>query len=428
MHKGHDVFVIKDLSKIEGHASLEVKLKDRKVEKVMLKVEENRRFYQKAAVGKNIIALNQSLSRICGTCSAAHQFATLKAIEHAYGLKVSEDEVKLRKLLYYGNMIRDHAMHLYLFSLPDVLGYDSVFEFGKEHKDLVREGFYVQQIGANLAEMVGGRAIHQLNISLRGFNTSLDTEKLATAKQKLDSLKKYVKKLIKYYTKQPFYLDAVSEIYGCLKNDDFGFLEGTIRLNGAALSPDNYLDSIEREWKDYSHSYTYYYEGKPYLLGALARLNLNLEALSTNAKNLAQNYFPSHNIYDNNLAQAIEVMHSIDRSIEIINYFLDKGGVSPLMKDLPRIDKEAQGYAVIEAPRGLLYYSFHIDNEGKVTKAEIITPTAQNHAHMEASIKLLIENNLDLGKEKLKQEIEALIRAYDPCFSCASHFLRIKWS
>lgn len=427
MHKSFDRLTIEGISKTEGHASLDIKFKGKEVEYVHLKIEENRRFYKKAALGKNILALNQSLSRICGTCSAAHQFATLKTIENALDLEVSEEEIIMRKLLYYGNMIRDHGMHLYLFSLPDVFGYESILDFTRDYANIIKEGFKVQEVGAKLSMMIGGRAIHQLNISLRGFSTHLSKEELEGMIRQLKIIRKPIISLITTYKKWDASLIIDELQQGALKNNDFGFLEGSVIINGKKVESSEYLTHITAIWKDYSHSHSYLYDSKPYMLGALARLNINKANIHNKTKKYLPSIFPSNNIFHNNLAQAIEMLHCIDASIEILEKLLERGEIKPYTKSLPSFTTQTKGYGIIEAPRGLLYYHFLIDEKGSVKDVEIITPTAQNHAHMEMAIKQLIEENKDVGRSTLTNMIETLIRAYDPCFSCASHFLRVKW-
>ena len=430
MHEGYETITIDKLSKTEGHASLEIKIKGKKVEDVKLMIRENRRFYEKSAVGKSILGLNQHLSRICGTCSVAHQFATLKAIEYALDIEVNPEELMLRKLLYYGNMIRDHAMHLYFFVLPDVYGFDSVFDFVNKYENIIKEGFEVYNIGSKLASLIGGRSIHQINISLQGVNKSFSSEDLERMKKDLETIRGYILRLISILGNWDQKLEMKYKNIGALINSDFGFLIGDIHINNKKISPEKYYDHITQVWKEYSHSYFYLYDNEPYFLGALARINLNKKALHPKTKKDSKEYlklFPSYNIYHNNLAQAIEVLHCIDASIDMIEYLL-KENISPIKKDIPKKLKDnVEGYAIIEAPRGLLYYYFNIDSEGKIKKAKIITPTAQNLSHMEAHIKYLVEENISLKKKGLVFLIESLIRAYDPCFSCSSHFLKVRW-
>jgi len=432
MHEVPDIISIEGLSKTEGHASLEIKISNKEVKEVKLMIEENRRFYKKAAVGKNIFVLNQLLSRICGTCSAAHQFATLTALENALGLEVTKEERMLRKLLYYGNMIRDHAMHLYLFTLPDVYRYDSILDFSKENKEIVKEGFRVQEVGANLAALIGGRAIHQINISLTGITKIPSKEELERIKNQLIEIRSYILKLIHIFAKWDMSLLMDYKTQGAMINDDFGFLEGKVIIKNNKILPEEYIvKHVQSIWKDYSHSYFYLYDNEPYMLGALARLNLNKKALNTKTKKDTQKYlnmFPSYNIFHNNLAQAIEILHSIDDSLEIIEQLIQQEFPKPITKTLPQyLGRDIKTYSIIEAPRGLLYYNFHISKEGTIKDAEIITPTAQNAAHIEYHIKKIVEENIDVGKEQLVNIIEMLIRSYDPCFSCASHFLKVRW-
>ncbi|MCS7106134.1 MAG: Ni/Fe hydrogenase subunit alpha [Candidatus Aenigmarchaeota archaeon] len=424
MHHEFDLS-IKGISKTEGHASLEVKVRNKRVKEVKLKVNENKRFFTQGIRGKKFSEIPSFVSRICGTCSIAHLLASTEAVERALGIKVSDQTIIMRKLLTFGLIIRDHAMHLYFLSLPDILGKDSILEISDENPQIVKDAFDVKSAGNALCKLIGGRAVHPIYSTIGGF---LKIPEKNEIKEVLTNLKKVREKIfslleIFYNSNLEFSRET---IYVALCTPSFNFLEGEIRSSeGISITEERYWDFVTRVVIPYSQSTAFKFTGKPYRVGALARINLNSIALDEDTKKDAAKYlkkFPSNNIFDNNLAQAIEILHSIDASIKILeSYEFKKEG-------LPKIEpKESEGIGVIEAPRGTLYHMIYLDNEGKVKFGNLVIPTAQNQIQMELDIRDLIEENLDKSKQEIQHLVEMLIRAYDPCFSCASHFLRIKW-
>jgi len=424
MHHGFDL-TIKNISKTEGHASLDVKVRGGEVKEVRLRVNENKRFFTQGVRGKKFSEVPSFLSRICGTCSIAHLMASTEAIERALDIKVSQQTIILRKLLTFGLIIRDHAMHLYFLSLPDLFGKDSILELADEKPELVKEAFEVKTAGNLLSKLVGGRAIHPIFSRIGGF---LKIPKKEEVKKVLDELKAVREKVFNLL--EIFYdsdLEFSREtIYVALCTPSFNFLEGEIRSSeGICIPEEKYWDFVNRVVIPYSQSTAFQFTGKPYRVGALARINLNSIALDEDTKKDAAKYlkkFPSNNIFDNNLAQAIEILHSIDASIKILESVEFKEEKIPPIK--PR---EGEGIGVIEAPRGTLYHMIYLDEEGKVKFSNLVIPTAQNQIQMELDIRDLIQENLDKDKHEIQHLVEMLIRAYDPCFSCASHFLRIRW-
>ncbi|MBD3156521.1 hypothetical protein GF369_01705 [Candidatus Peregrinibacteria bacterium] len=425
---------IEGLSKIEGHLDMDVYIKDNKIEGVEFKIMENKRFFEKAILGKPYKQVPQLLSRICGTCSIAHLLAAIEAIEDALNYEPSEQTTMLRKLLTYGLMIRDHALHLYVFALPDVIGKDSVLAFDEndktEHK-LLHDMFDIKRAGNNLSTYVGGRAVHAPFPMVGGFVKYPTKEQLENSKKELKSIREKVLFLMDIFDNCPFSLERKTKFVG-LKTKDFSFLEGP------ALCSEGNFCVPEREFRTqlkevvipYSTAKAYTLQGKEYMVGSLARLNVNSEALHDNTKKNAKKYidrFPSIDVYHNNLAQAIEILHSIDHAIELI----ETHTVTPEPPDSIPI-KAGDGVGVVEAPRGTLYHYIQLDKEGKITDAEVVVPTAQNQINIENDIRHLVQTYLDkdgenMDKDHVRMEIEKLIRAYDPCMSCATHFLTINW-
>ncbi len=424
MHHEFDLN-IKGISKTEGHASLEVKVRKGEVKGVRLKVNENKRFFTQAMRGKKFSEVPAFLSRICGTCSIAHMLASTEAIERALGIKVSDQTIILRKLLTFGLIIRDHAMHLYFLSLPDILGKDSILEVSDENPKIVKDAFDVKNAGNMLCKLVGGRAIHPIYSTIGGFIKIPEKDEIKKVLIELKNVREKIFDLIEiFYNSELEFLRET--VYVALCTPSFNFLEGEIRSSeGISIPEEKYWDFVTRLVIPYSQSTAFKFTGKPYRVGALARINLNANALDEDTKKDAAEYlkyFPSHNIFDNNLAQAIEILHSIDASIKILESYDFK------KEELPKIEpKESEGVGVVEAPRGTLYHMIYLDKEGKVKFGNLVIPTAQNQIQMELDIRDIIQENLKKSKHEIQHLVETLIRAYDPCFSCASHFLRIRW-
>lgn len=424
MHKTNLDVSISKLSKIEGHADLDIKIRDGRVENVDLKVMENKRFFTQGVKGKNYNTVPQLVSRICGTCSIAHLTACTEAIEKTLKVKITEQTLLMRKLTMYSMMIRDHALHLYFFVLPDMLGVDSLLDVTGKEKELIHEALHVKEAGNNLSTLIAGRSVHAPFERIGGFSNLPVKENIKFVIEELKSVRDYTLKLIDIFYKCDWELKRKTNFVG-LKTDDFSFLEGKIcSTSGACIEEENFWDHLHDVVMPYSQATGFEFEGKEYMVGALSRLNVNQKAVHSNTRKDAKKYlerFPSDNIYDNNLAQAIEILHSIDHSVEILeNTEFEK---QEIVK--PEIDT-GEGVGVIEAPRGTLYYWVGI-NEGEVRYVNLVIPTAQNLITMREDIRQMVPNFIDQGEEAIRKEAEKIIRAYDPCMSCASHFLKINW-
>ncbi|MEM5868700.1 MAG: Ni/Fe hydrogenase subunit alpha [Candidatus Aenigmatarchaeota archaeon] len=423
MHKDFDISLDK-ISKIEGSASLEIKIRKNQVKKVKLKVTENKRFYTQAIRGKNCLAVHQIVSRICGTCSVAHLLCCIEAVEKALNIKPSEQTMLLRKLALYGTMIRDHALHLYFFALPDILGIDSILEI--DDTKILEQAFRVKAAGNSLASLIGGRAIHPSYIQVGYFEKVPDNrEEIKKVINNLKSVRKDVLNLIEIFDKCTFDYTR-QKIFVALVTKDYTFIEGEIKSSdGSIIKEEDYWDYLNRVIIPYSQATGFQFKGREYMVGALARMNLNKDAIHKDTKKEVAKYlsrFPSNNVFHNNLAQAIEILHSIDHSIELLETTEFKKEEKPEIKI-----KSSEGVGVLEAPRGTLYYMLSINDEGKINYGNIVIPTAQNQIIMEKDIKDIVSKMINKSKHEIIHEIEKLIRAYDPCMSCASHFLRVKW-
>lgn len=438
---------INRLSKIEGHADLDVKIRDGKVEDVELRVAENQRFYTQAVKGKPALSVPQLVSRICGTCSVAHLTAAIEAVEKTLDIKSTEQSLIMKKLMMYSLMIRDHALHLYFFVLPDFFGIDSALELadvdqvalekagvpkGITGKDLIHEALHVKEAGNNLSNLIGGRSVHAPFEQVGGFTKEVDNSKTPKLIKELKSIRQSIINLAEIFYNNNWELKRKTN-FVALKTKDFSFLEGTIcSSTGVSIEENNYWDHLHQVVLPYSQAKGFEFEGKEYMVGSLARLNLNKDALHSKTQEDMKKYvdiFPSENIYHNNLAQVIEIMHSIDHSVELLENTTFK------KEEIVKPTKQSgEGVGVIEAPRGTLYYWLGID-EGKVRYANLVIPTAQNLVNMREDVRQAVTGICDAGitpekkwEDRIKLEVEKIIRAYDPCMSCASHFLKINWT
>jgi len=450
MHDPNNNFDInlEEISKIEGAASLELKVRNNKIEDLKFSISEWKRFYTQAIKGKPAAAIPQLVARICGTCSNAHLLAAIEAVEKAFDIVPSAQTMLLRKLLYYGLIIRDHALHLYVFSLPDLFGKDSILDFDENdpiQHELLDDTFSVKEVGNQLSIVVGGRSVHAPQPMIGGFLKLPELAQIKNLKNDLLNIRSKILKLIQIYLESKDYqvLKAPLSFAG-LYSSDFSFLEGTVKSctstdpSGSLaickmIAEENLGRYLEGIVIPYSQARGFKFAENLMMVGALARLNISKENLNSKTKESAKEalkLFPSTNIYHNNLAQAIEILHAIDASIEIIDGLNEITPEPPIkINPLSGRPKETIGIGVIEAPRGSLYYKLEINTDGTVKKGEIIVPTGQNQIVMEKAIYELVESLLltHISQEKIIDEVEKLIRAFDPCMSCAAHFLKVKW-
>ncbi len=429
MHGSDGDINIKEVSKVEGTAGVDVKIKNGKVQEVHFKSSAHKRFFTEGMKGKPYIALPQFMARTCGTCSNAHLMCSIEACERALGIKPSEQTMLLRILTMYSLMIRDHALHLYLFVLPDIYGKDAFLEFDEnnpEELQLLKDAFAVKDSGNFLATQIAGRSVHAVYPTVGGFLHFPEKDGIQEAIKRLEAVRPAALRLIGILEKAPFHFDRKTKFMAVVP-ERFGFLNGPIKSsNGEIITEEKFREHLEHVVLPYSQASAYKHEGECYMVGALARLNLAKDILHFRTKESLGsllNRFPSTDIFDNNLAQAIEILHSIDDAVEILK--ANEFAPEPIIK---KPSQEAVGIGVIEAPRGILYHKVLLGKDGIVKGGEEIVPTGQNQVNIEEDIHVLVQNLLnEKSKKEIAFEIEKLIRAYDPCISCATHFLEVNW-
>jgi coenzyme F420-reducing hydrogenase alpha subunit len=425
MHSGQ--ITIDNITKIEGTAGLEVAIENDQVKDLKFLIKDYRRFYTEAVRGKPIIAVPSFLSRICGTCSLAHLFAAIEAIEKSQNIEVSSQTKLLRRLAYNGLMLRDHALHLYFFVLPDVLGTGSILDLPDDNQHL-HDSFDIKKLGTDLSTIIAGAAIHAPLPTIGGFLKMPDVSKLESLLPRLEKIREAVIRGIDLFYKWDVKLERNSD-YLALRNDkDFNFIAGyVLNSDGKKVPEENFHDFLKSVVIPYSQAEGYQFSEthEDYLVGALARVNLNKDLLNERTKkDLSEclKAFPSNNIYHNNLAQAVELLQCVDDSLDILKNL-------KISEEKPgqKMPQAGVGVGVIEAPRGILYHKAVVDEKGMIVDYDVIVPTAQNQINIENDLKNYFSANLDKSEDELKLNAEKIIRAYDPCMSCATNFLRISW-
>ena len=416
---------LEHITKIEGHANLNVKIEDGKVKKCSLNVVEGARFFEAIVRGRKYDEISILTSRICGVCSVIHAVTALNAIENAFNIKLSKQTQLLRELLVLGGTIQSHVMHLFFLALPDYKGYSSAIAMAEKNKKIISDALQLKSLGNDIVTIIGGRDIHPFTCIPGGFSRVPTLKEVNYLLKKLKSSRKKLIDTVKLFQKLRYPKFTRETQHYALTPDRYGFIGGKIMCAGKKCIPTFFYDQHFTQMIRVGSTAKFVVEeGKEYMVGALPRIHLNYNKLYPTAKRLVNWKIPTHSPYLNNVAQAIEMVQCAERCIEILSKHKFKKEKLPEIK--PRV---ARGVAVNEAPRGMLFHDYTFNKEGYVKSADIITPTAQNLKNIELDIKELLP--LLLKKKKSKEEIvlelEKLIRAYDPCISCAAHFLEVNW-
>ncbi len=428
-HKG---FTLEELTKLEGHAKLNVDMKGGKVNKVWLEVYEASRYFEAMLLGRDYREAPSITQRICGICSVVHTLTSIKAVEDAFGITPSQQTLDLRKLLLYASTIHSHTAHLFFFALPDYLGFSDVIELSQKKHEHIHLALDLQQLASDIVKLVGGRALHPVTPVIGGFTSVPDKAKIGAIRKNLEAMKKLAKKTAEIFA--PLKLPAldIKAPQLCLKKaNEYALYDGTITSSdGSFFRGGDYKKHIKETIRPYSNSKHSSFQGGSYMTGALPRLNSNWRYLSDDAGSIlaaagkAGMKPPIYNPFANNFAQAVEMVHFTDEALHLTEKYA-KGMRGEKFEALPK-KTDSEGVGVCEAPRGLLLHNYGIGSDGKIRYANVITPTSQNAARMEDDIAAFLPSILKKPGAEVKLLLEMLIRAYDPCFSCSSHFLELK--
>jgi sulfhydrogenase subunit alpha len=413
------------LTRVEGEGALRVKLTGGAVDSAELNIYEPPRFFEAFLRGRSYTEPPDITARVCGICPVAYQVSACNAIEDACGVAVDPELVTLRRLLYCGEWIHSHVLHIYLLHAPDFLGYPDAISLAKERGEFIERGLALKKAGNRLMEQLGGRAIHPINLRLGGFYSVPSRDEL---KPLAEMLRKAMDDAL--YTVQTvaeFDFPDVEFDHDLLALTDpnrYAIENGAItRSAGAAFAVAEFGDHVVESQVPHSTALHATLDGSRYLTGPLARYSLNSAALSPIARQAAADAGLGNecrNPFRSIVVRAVEVVYAIEEALRIIAEY--KRPQRPFV-EVPA--RAGIGHGVSEAPRGLLYHHYEIDGDGIIRAVTIVPPTSQNQAAIEHDMAQLVAANLSLDDAALTSLCERSIRNYDPCISCSAHFLTL---
>ena len=419
---------VKALTRVEGEGALRVRVVDDRVEIAAFDIYEPPRFFERLLRGRAVHEVPDITARICGICPVAYQLTAAGALERALGVTVTPAIDTLRRLVYCGEWIQSHALHVHLLHAPDFLGYESGFTMAVDHPVLVERGMRLKAIGARIMEVVGGRAVHPINLAVGGFHRAPSTAAIRGLVPDLEWGLAAAEALVREVSRFDVPPFMVEHEYVSLRAAEGYPLDGGRIVSsrgldiGVAEFPDHFVEH------QVPHS-TALYSGilpdrRPYLTGALARLNLNADRLPEPARRALDESgleLPVTNSFRSIVARSIELVAALADALAIARSVA--ADVNPCR--IPFVPRAGAGSHATEAPRGLLYHRYEIGADGLVAAATIVPPTAQNQAAIEAELRGILPTALALDDAAATLECEHLIRNHDPCISCATHFLTL---
>jgi coenzyme F420-reducing hydrogenase alpha subunit len=424
---------VEHLTRVEGHGSIILNAKNGKVEKVQWQVVEAPRFFESFARGRTHYEMAHVTCRICGICSIGHTEASLKATEAAMGIELSEQSQVLRRLIKAAENLQSHVLHVGYLVAPDLLGAGSVFPLIQTHPDAVLKIVSLHRLANEMSDLLAGRTIHPTNMVPGGF-TSIPTEKqLKQLRDKLaaavPTFNEVAEIVLANAHKLPNF-KRETEFIALTSDREYAIYDGVIgSTDGGTWPVSDYLKVTNEFVVPYSTAKFTRHKRESYMVGALARYNLNHEKLSPLAKQWAAKFglkAVCHNPYMNSVAQLVECFNDVETSIAWIDGLLEKG----LDRDnicAKYTVKAGRGVGAVDVPRGILFHDYTYNDKGICTKANCIIPTNQNHNNINQDFKAFAPTIIDRPEKEVELLLEMLVRAYDPCISCSCHYLDVKW-
>ncbi len=420
---------VEHLTRVEGHGDIFFNSKEGKVEKVEWHVTEAPRFFEAIVRGKPYFFLRAITSRICGICSIGHSLASLKATEAAMGIEISEETVLLRRLALHGENMQSHILHIGYLVVPDLFGVGSVFPLVDTNKDAVVKIVGLHRLANYMSDLICGRTTHPITLLPGGFSKVPTKRELTELKARLEAAKPVILEvsglLASVKGKLPDF-ERETEYIAMVDDALYALYDGAIGSSDTGLHPVTCYKDIANEYVVGQSTAKYAKHVRDsYFVGALARFNLNESKLTGFGHEIADILglkAPVHNPFMNTFAQMVEVADSTQDSINVIDELLDMG----VNGERPEVEPRAgRGIGAVEVPRGILFHDYTIDSIGNCTKANCIIPTNQNHANIQKDLEELGPTLVDLPEKEIELTLEMLVRAYDPCISCSTHYARV---
>jgi coenzyme F420-reducing hydrogenase alpha subunit len=421
---GDHVLKADPLARVEGEGAMRVVVKDGKVTDVELNIFEPPRFFEAFLRGRAWTEPPDITARICGICPVAYQMSACLAIEDACGVQVPDEIRLLRRLLYCGEWIESHALHIYLLHAPDFLGYDGCLDMAADHRDLVERGLALKKAGNALMTLVGGRSVHPINVRVGGFYRLPTRAELLSLRPQLERARDDALATVTWVAGFDFPDFEQTQEYVALRSPHGYAIEGgsVVSSTGRSFDVASFSDVVVEEHVARSNALHARLDGRTsYVVGPLARYSLNQDQLSDLAREAAHSAGlgpQCRNPFRSIVVRAVELVYAFDEALRIIDGW--EGASAPAVPVPP---SAGVGHGATEAPRGLLYHRYELADDGTILDAVIVPPTSQNLASMEEDLHLFVADRLHLGHDELTLRCEQAVRNYDPCISCATHFL-----
>jgi len=415
------------LARVEGEGGLYLKIRDNAVEEAKLSIFEPPRFFEAFLRGRRHTDVPDITARICGICPIAYQMSAVHAMEDAAGVKVEGPLRELRRLLYCGEWISSHALHVYMLHAPDFLGFEDAIQMAADHGAEVERGLKLKKAGNDITTVLGGREIHPINIRVGGFYKVPSRKDFEPLAETLKWARDAALETVRWTSTLPFPDYEHDYEFVSLRHDsEYPFNEGrVVSSKGIDIDVQTYPAFFKEVHEEHSTAlHSVIRDRGAYFVGPLARFNLNQDRLSPMAAEAAREAGLGNgclNPYKSIVVRSIETLFACEEALRVIEAYEPPD--RPYVEVEPR---NAEGHGATEAPRGMLYHRYRLDGDGCVTEAQIVPPTSQNQGIMEQDLRQVAERNLDMKDADLQWRCEQTVRNYDPCISCSTHFLKLE--
>ena len=419
------------LARVEGEGALTFRVSGGAIHDLQLKIFEPPRLFEKFLEGRSHQQVIDSVARICGICPVAYQMSAVHALEGIFGVTPSATVRDLRRVMYCGEWLESHALHIHLLAAPDFLGYANAVAMAKDHPEEVRRGLRLQALGNKLIKLLGGRSVHPVGVRVGGFFAMPGIAEVKVLLQELADATDDARSLLQWLAQLRLPNDEQDFVSVSLQHPhEYPMNEGRIvGSDGLDIDIADYQAHFTERHVSHSTALHSLYQGQPYLVGPLARVNNNWQQLHAPVLELMNSLdisFPSRNMFHSVLARALEIYYAILEAQTLLQYYL-LTETTPQQSLDPITAKAGIGFGCTEAPRGILWHRYELDEGGHVQQATIVPPTSQNQARMEQDLqRSLTSFGLQQADDVLRQHAETVIRNYDPCISCSTHFLKLK--
>jgi sulfhydrogenase subunit alpha len=414
------------LARVEGEGAMQVKIRGGELENVELQIYEPPRFFEALLRGRDFKEAPDITARICGICPVAYMTSAFNAMEDALDAEVGEEIRALRRLMYCGEWIESHALHVFLLHAPDFLGFDSAWEMAREHREVLEGALRVKAMGNEILRTIGGRAIHPINPRVGGFYKAPSRSDLEALVPGLEDSRDFMGVAAGFLSGLDFPdFEQDYEFVALRDPDRYAIEDGRlVSSSGLDIGPGEYEEHFSEQHVPHSTALqSRMSDGGTYFLGPMARYSLNYEQLSDGARDAAQaaGLGPEcRNPFKSILVRAVELIHAFDEALALIASY--EPPEPPAEVPQPRA---SAGCGWSEAPRGMLWHRYRLEADGSIAEARIVPPTSQNQARIEQDLFEFVKPRVDLPDDRLQWECEQAIRNYDPCISCSTHFLKL---